>query len=190
MADKEKSKRIALLEATLSLVSNNGFHNAPMSKIAKLADVSPGTIYLYFDNKQDLVDSLYLKTKEAFTDAAFQGYSKDMPVKEGFKHVWHNMVEYKMNNRMEANVLSRCDNSPIISEEIREKALKHLQPLLDLWKRGQQEGIIRQASPYLLYANAVYPLSFFVAVEEREEHHLSEELRQEAFQMAWNAIKA
>ncbi|WP_445664124.1 TetR/AcrR family transcriptional regulator [Fodinibius sp. AD559] len=189
MAGKESNKRTALLEATLRLVSNHGFHNAPMSEIAQLADVSAGTIYLYFDNKQDLVDSLYLETKAAFTDAAFQDYSKDMPVKEGFKHVWHNMVEYKMNNRMEANVLSRCDNSPIISEEVREKALKHLQPLLDLWKRGQQQGMIRQVSPYLLYANTVYPLSFFVAVEERDEHHLSKELRQEAFEMAWNAIK-
>ena len=190
MPKKVNDKRKALLEATLRLVSNHGFHNAPMSKIAQLADVSAGTIYLYFDNKQDLVDSLYLEIKAAFTDAAFQGYSEGMPVKQGFEHVWHNMVEYKMSNPMEATVLSRCDNAPIISEAVREKALKHLQPLLDLWQRGQQQGVVRQASPYLLYAYAVYPLSFLVAVEERGEHHLSEELRQETFEMAWSAIKA
>lgn len=191
MADEQESdKKTALLKATLSLVCDHGFHNAPMKKIAQVADVSVGTIYLYFDNKQDLVDQMYLKIKESFTNAAFEGYSQDMPVKEGFEHVWQNMIAYKLDNRMEATVLSRCDDSPIISEAIREKALKHLQPLLDLWQRGQQQGVIRQASPYLLYAYAVYPLSFFIAVEERGEHELTKEMRQETFEMAWKAIKA
>ena len=50
---KSNEKRIALLNATLSLVINKGFHDAPMSKIAKLAEVSPATIYIYFENKHN-----------------------------------------------------------------------------------------------------------------------------------------
>jgi len=73
MAKRTKSneKRIALLNATLHLVNNNGFHDAPMSKIAKMADVSPATIYIYFDNKQDLINQLYLETKTSFSEYAF-----------------------------------------------------------------------------------------------------------------------
>ena len=60
MLKKEKitDKKSALLNATLTLVNNHGFHNTPMSKIAKLAGVSPATIYLYFEHKQDLINSL------------------------------------------------------------------------------------------------------------------------------------
>ncbi len=37
-------KRDAILKATLNLVSENGFHGTPMSKIAKEAGVSAGII--------------------------------------------------------------------------------------------------------------------------------------------------
>ena len=58
MAIRQKcdKKRKSLLNATLKLVNNNGFHDAPMSKIAKMAAVSPATIYIYFENKQDLIN--------------------------------------------------------------------------------------------------------------------------------------
>ena len=51
MATLQKSidKRNALIKATIGLVNNNGFHATSMSKIAKMAKVSPATIYLYFE---------------------------------------------------------------------------------------------------------------------------------------------
>ncbi len=50
MAKLQKSidKRNALVKATVALVNNNGFRATPMSKIVKMANVSPATIYLYF----------------------------------------------------------------------------------------------------------------------------------------------
>ncbi|RUT78274.1 TetR/AcrR family transcriptional regulator [Ancylomarina longa] len=68
LKEKSKEKRNTLLKATFSLVNDNGFHDAPMSKIAKMANVSPATIYIYFENKQDLINQLYLKVKISFTD--------------------------------------------------------------------------------------------------------------------------
>ncbi|TYP93801.1 transcriptional regulator, TetR family [Fodinibius salinus] len=190
MTDKNTDKRTDLLLATLNLVSNRGFHNAPMAKIAQIADVSAGTIYNYFSNKQDLVDSLYLYVKEQFTSAAFRDYDQKMAVKEGMQIIWFNMIEYKMSNQKQANFLSQCENSQIISEGVRERGLQHLQPLLELWKRGQEEGYIRDVSPYLLYAYAVYPLSFFVAVEKRDEFHLTQEMQEHSFEMVWSAISS
>ena len=82
MRTKSTEKKEALLKATLNLINNNGFHAAPMSKIAKLAGVSPATIYLYFESKQDLVNQLYIKSKIAFTKEAFINYHEAMPVKK------------------------------------------------------------------------------------------------------------
>lgn len=188
--EQKSDKRSALLDATLKLVSDHGFHNTPMAKIAKMAGVSPGTIYLYFDNKQDLIDSLYLEVKSSFTRAAFENYDEDMPVKQGFEKVWKNMTDYKMKYVQEAIFLAQCDNTPMISEEVREKGLEHLQPLLELWERGREQNIIRDVSPYMLYAFAIYPISFFAAVKDRGEYQLPEESHQPPFEMAWRAIQA
>ena len=87
---KSNEKRIALLNATLSLVINNGFHDAPMSKIAKLAEVSPATIYIYFENKQDLINQLYLELKATFSTQAFKNYDVNQPIKESFQQIWFN----------------------------------------------------------------------------------------------------
>ncbi|MEC5157806.1 TetR/AcrR family transcriptional regulator [Chryseobacterium sp. MP_3.2] len=190
MIKKEKitDKRNALLQATLSLVNNHGFHNAPMAKIAQLAGVAPATIYLYFENKQDLVNKLYLQVKEDFSKNAFEGYHENLSVKKGFELIWFNIANYKLNQIKEANFLSQCDNSPMIEEVIRVEGLKNLQPLLDLWQRGRKEKIIKPLSDYVLYAFTVYPLSFLLGMQEREIYTLSEKTKVETFRAAWDAI--
>lgn len=189
MKEKIVDKKSALLKATLNLVNDRGFHDTPMSKIAKAAGVAPATIYLYFENKQDLINSLYLEVKASFSKAAFEGYQEDLPVKKGFEIIWYNIADYKLNQINEASFLSQCDNSPIIDENIREEGLKHLQPLLDLWERGKKEGIIKPLSNYILYAYTIYPLSFLLYTQESKQFQLSDDLRKESFQTAWDAIK-
>ena len=190
MIKKEKisDKRTALLNATLTLVNNHGFHNAPMSKIANLAGVAPATIYLYFENKQDLVNKLYLEVKESFSNCAFEGYSEDLSVKKGFELIWFNIANYKLSQIKETNFLTQCDNSPMIEEEIRVEGLKHLQPLLTLWQRGKNEGIIKPLSDYVLYAFTIYPLSFLLGMQERDIYTLSKTEKAETFKAAWDAI--
>lgn len=191
MATKEKiiDKKNALLNATLTLVNNHGFHNAPMSKIAKLAGVAPATIYLYFENKQDLINSLYLEVKASFSRCAFEGYQESIPVKKGFEIIWYNIANYKLNQISEARFLSQCDNTPMIDDDISEEGLKHLQPLLDLWERGQKEEIIKPLSNYILYAYSIYPLSFLLAIQEKNFYRLDESIKTKTFQSAWDAIK-
>ena len=191
MLKKEKitDKKSALLNATLTLVNNHGFHNTPMSKIAKLAGVSPATIYLYFEHKQDLINSLYLEVKKSFSKSTFNGYDEQMSVKKGFEIIWFNIDNYKLNQVRESTFLSQCDNSRMIDEAIRIEGLKNLQPLLDLWERGKKEGIIKPLSDYILYAHTVYPLSFLLEMQEREIFSLDQEVKNKMFQVAWDAIK-
>lgn len=191
MIKKEKitDKKRALLNATLTLVNDHGFHDAPMSKIAKLAGVAPATIYLYFENKQDLINNLYLEVKASFSDCAFKGYDNTMPVKKGFEIIWYNIADYKLNLVNEAAFLSQCDNTPMIDEEIRKEGLKHLQPLLDLWDQGEKEGIIKPLSIFVLYAYTIYPLTFLMAMQQRNLYTLNTKVLDETFQAAWDAIK-
>ncbi len=187
--EKVLDKRLALLEATLYLVNNKGFHDAPMAKIAKLAKVSPATIYLYFENKQDLINQLYLSVKASFSKHAFQNYDPNLPVKKAFEMIWYNIAQYKINNLNEAMFLAQCDMTPMIDEESKQKGLVHLQPLLDLWTRGQEEGVIKEVSPYLLYAFTIHPLSFLISVHQKEQFVLSDSILRNAFILTWDGIK-
>ncbi len=191
MAIRQKciKKRASLLNATLYLINNNGFHDAPMSKIAKLAEVSPATIYIYFENKQDLINQLYLEVKASFSEFAFHNYDDSKPVKEGFNIIWNNIANFKINQVEESTFLSQCDNTPMIDKDSREKGLLHLQPLLELWTRGQNEGIIKPISPYLLYAFTIYPLAFLTTMQQRKSCDYEQINLEEAYKAAWNSIK-
>jgi len=191
MAIRQKcdKKRIALLDATLHLVNNQGFHDAPMSKIAKMVEVSPATIYIYFENKQDLINQLYLEMKMLFSAFAFENYHEEKCVKESFKQIWYNIANFKLNKVEEAHFLSQCDNTPMIDDVVKREGLKHLQPLLDLWERGKQEGIIKPISPYLLYAFTIYPLAFLTNKQYKNSCELNQEKLNDAFQAAWDSIK-
>lgn len=56
IVDKEKRKKEIAL-ATLEIFSEKGFEATSMSQIAKLAGIGKGTIYEYFESKEELIMS-------------------------------------------------------------------------------------------------------------------------------------
>ena len=85
-------KRTDILNATLTLVSEKGFHGTPTSMIAREADVGTGTIYRYFDNKEDLIDQLYKHLKLQMSKAVLEGFNDELPLREGFRLLWINTI--------------------------------------------------------------------------------------------------
>ncbi|WP_134684738.1 TetR/AcrR family transcriptional regulator [Brevibacillus migulae] len=59
MAKKTGEKYQAIIEAAVTVIAKHGYHNAQVSRIAKEAKVADGTIYLYFENKDDILISLF-----------------------------------------------------------------------------------------------------------------------------------
>jgi len=54
-----ESKRERILRAAIDVFAQNGYFNAKVSEVAKAAGVADGTIYLYFDGKEDLLTSVF-----------------------------------------------------------------------------------------------------------------------------------
>ncbi len=55
----DASKRERILKAAMKVFARSGFYNAKMEEIAKTAGVAVGTTYLYFENKDDLMISIF-----------------------------------------------------------------------------------------------------------------------------------
>ena len=61
--------REEILEAALELFSDGGYHNVSMQEIAEKAEFSVGTLYNFFNNKEDLYKALMLSKAQTFHDA-------------------------------------------------------------------------------------------------------------------------
>lgn len=60
MAKKKNSdKHRRIIKAAVKVFAKNGFYNSKVSEIARAAKVADGTIYLYFQNKDDILISLF-----------------------------------------------------------------------------------------------------------------------------------
>src|SRR5919197_3927757 len=53
------TKRERILRAAIEVFAQSGYFNAKVSEIAKAAGVADGTIYLYFDGKEDLLITIF-----------------------------------------------------------------------------------------------------------------------------------
>lgn len=58
--------RQEILEAALELFSEKGFHNVSMNEIAQKAEFAVGTMYKFFENKEDLYKALVLEQADRF----------------------------------------------------------------------------------------------------------------------------
>ncbi len=66
-------QRQEMLAAALDLFAQNGYHNVSMHQVAKKAEFAIGTLYKFFQNKEDLYKALVLEQADTFHDALVRG---------------------------------------------------------------------------------------------------------------------
>lgn len=63
---KNKPKYNQIIEAAVEVIAENGYHASRVSNIADRAGVADGTIYLYFENKEDILVSVFKEKMGSF----------------------------------------------------------------------------------------------------------------------------
>jgi TetR/AcrR family transcriptional regulator, fatty acid metabolism regulator protein len=56
---RPQTKRERILRAAIEVFAQSGYFNAKVTDVARAAGVADGTIYLYFDGKEDLLISIF-----------------------------------------------------------------------------------------------------------------------------------
>lgn len=183
------TKRAAILEATLELISEQGFHGTAMSMIADKAGVGAGTIYRYFDSKKDLITQLYLEIKREMSKAFLAGYSEDLPLRERFRTLWLNMLHYYMHHPQETAFLEQFDNSPYVNTEVKEALAEYYEPLVRFFQYAFQEGVFKEMPLEML---PTFTLDVAVSLAKQHasgELTLDDETKELAMSACWDALK-
>jgi len=59
MRKKEGDKKKAILEAAIEVFANDGYFNAKIHRIADIAGIATGTVYLYYGNKENILLKIF-----------------------------------------------------------------------------------------------------------------------------------
>ena len=157
-------KRTAILDTALELIVEQGFHNTPMSQIAKQAGVSAGIIYHYFESKDDLIHELYHEIKAKITETVFTGDLEQVGGMELLRHIWLHFYRFYVAHPKETVFLEQYENSPFYkdwSENFDEKSAM-------LTNRIQQE--IDDGKLVDLPMVVLYDLTMGVATSLAKQH--------------------
>jgi AcrR family transcriptional regulator len=180
-------KRETILKAMLDLVVERGFHNAPMSVLAKKSRASPGVIYHYFPSKDDLIHAVYERVASIKHEVFLEGVTPDQSPREALLRVWLNAYSFYRNHRKETRFLDQYLNSSYCGSgaEAAEKfgrpesarILKWLQPK----KKG---GILKDLPP-----EAIESLTLGLAASlAKAPKAFSPTTLKNIAQTVWNAI--
>ena len=189
MRTKDEKKKEALFEATVKLVNEIGFASSSVSKIAREANVSPSTIYVFFKNKEDLLVSTYVEIKRNMSKALLSDFDDTLPIRDIIKSVWFSTFKYISNNLEYYDFAEQFANSPYSDLVDKEALEKHFLPILKVMEQGIEQKIIKNVDRNFLVAFIFHPISRLANPRLCHGLEMTPENLETAFTMAWDAIK-
>ncbi len=188
MTDELTDKQHAILDATLALVGERGFHGTPMSAIAEQAGVGAGTIYRYYESKEALINALYRREKGRVNAAILEGYVPAMPVREALALIWNNALATRACQDSQFRFLDQYYNSPFPGDDAGTVRHEMMSPYVELIERGIRNGVLRDLPPAVVLSMLLGPLGHLTVANRLGDIDLDPELSRTAFEAVWESI--
>jgi len=177
MRKKDDQKQKNIKEAVIKLILEEGFHGTSISKIAKAAGVSPATVYVYYENKEIMLQEIYLEYCEIVFDELLSKVRKDMGGKELIEVLVGSYYNYIQENEEIFRFIDQFSSCPALANNCEEKkGIKNLNRLLDEQKKNK---IIKDVHNYNLNALVFAPIKAIAinhCIREEEKLKLLKEI--------------
>lgn len=189
MREKDPAKVEAIYKAALRLVLQEGFSGLKMSDVAREAKVATGTLYIYFDSKEELINQLYLELKKRSVAQFFKDYNEQAPFMECFETIWYNYLKAGLKEPEVTAFMEQYYRSPYLRPTVIQQTDQMLEPIFKLLERGKKERLLKDV-PIELMA-----IQLSGAISELIRWHVSGQIKvtrivmDAAFALSWDSIK-
>lgn len=107
------------------MIVKEGFYGLSMQKLAKAANISPSTIYVYFDGREDMLNKLFFYVEDIFTKESLKDFDPKMSFEAGLWLQWKNRYRHILQHPMHFHFSEQFRNSPLIRhKDIQENRFK------------------------------------------------------------------
>ncbi len=162
-AKKQKNKQ-AILEAAISLFSENGYENTSIEHIAKVAGVGKGTVYSYFHTKKDIIKGFCEYELEKIHKKLVERSNQDDSILEQMLIIYMTEFHHVTQNREFGRLYMRESIFPSDSDAQAHMELdnKYFQILCPILEKGQERGELRKDIELLHITAHFYSLFILV----------------------------
>lgn len=186
---KLENKREKILLAARRLFVNQGFHSTPTSAIAREASVANGTLFHYFNTKEELINTLYKETKRSFFTITTAGVENEKNIKRKVRLLWYNTVKWALNRPKDFLFIQQYSNSPFISQLTQEDISEHIGFYYDLIDQGKEKGTLKDIPTDLMYQLTTYQIYGIINyLFQHKEFQNNSTYLSMAFEFYWESI--
>jgi AcrR family transcriptional regulator len=176
MRKKDDEKEKSIKEAVIKLILQEGFHGTSISKIAKMAGVSPATVYIYFENKEIMLQDIYSEYSEEIFDYLLDRVNRGMGGSQLIEILVRSYYDYIRENREIFSFVEQFSNCPSLSSGCSE--IKGICNINNLIAEMKNSRIIKNYSNDNLLAIIFYPVKSIAADSRKSEAERADLLRE------------
>jgi TetR/AcrR family fatty acid metabolism transcriptional regulator len=142
---KAENKHSKIISAATKVFAKKGFFTARISDIAKEAKVADGTIYLYFNNKYDILLSVFEEEVGKIVEKTDKLLSNEEDPKKMLEifTIQHLTAMKKNKNLAEVIQIELRQTNKVIKDYRNNKFSEYIGIIADIIKKGQQTGIYK-----------------------------------------------
>jgi len=145
LKNKKPEKYRNILEAAVRVFARKGFYHAKVSEIAREAGVADGTIYLYFQNKDDILINLFEdEMKRIIDNMRGEIDAESDPLEKIRRFALAHLALVESNKDLAEIIQVEIRQSAKFMKEYRnEKFYEYLDLIGTIVAEGQTQGVIR-----------------------------------------------
>ena len=148
--------RAQLLDAAEEVFGRKGFHEATLKEVAELAEFSVGSVYSFFDNKDDLFRQIFIRRGDEFVPAMRTALRDEgTPTAQLHRLVDFQVGFFRRHPRF-GRLFLRYSSATMVSAErdvdtaVAANYEESMALQADLFRRGQRAGEFRPGDPVVL----------------------------------------
>lgn len=189
MRTKNDDKIETILKAALKIVKDKGIVGLSMSALAKKSGLATGTLYIYFKDKESLLETLYKKLKKEKTSQILLGFQENGEFKSTIKLLWLNDLKSRINFPDESNFIDQY-NTLILCGDDYEVAREFKKILFSHFDKGKKIGLIKNLENELILVLMIGAIKSVAQYMISEKIPLQGQYVEEAFNFCWDGIKS
>lgn len=189
MKPKDPQKIERIHKATLELVSEIGLAGLTMSKIGKKAQLGMGTIYTYFESKEEIINSLYQTLKRKHTEEIYANFEEQQSFLTNFQAIFDVFFTSIFHQEAEYFFLEQCRASLFLTPDsiaLEESVHAKMNALLD---EGKDKKIVKAIDNDLLIGYLLGGVQGFITQLKQQNKVLTKTVITEARTLCLSAIR-
>lgn len=142
----------------VKLILNEGINGASVAKIAREANVSPATIYVYYSSKEEMLAEVFRECARESYSFLMRRLNDEMRAADLIGNIVRGYFDYTIEHEEVFSFIEQCSRCPTLSENVSEKECSH--ELFDLIHEYQERGELKRYSDPNIAAMLFPPVRF------------------------------